>query len=295
MLTLKELFTPSVFHLDGRFKVSSSLPNSLSEMYHENTKMHPSDVRPWLLPILPTGLTAMSGKTFFERSANSYKKYDGYPTVQLAQYIQDETPNSLWGAISHRRSRRQYSDAPIHGEALSTILHYGYGETGNFQGGGNHVRLRAVPSAGALYPLDIYPLVNNVSGMANGLYHYNVQDHSLECLRSGDYLHDVHTMVQPSNNEWLTSAGTILFVTATFKRNQLKYGDRGYRGILLDAGHLSQNILLSSTALGYSACTIVACLDDPVNDFLGIDGVEESILFAISIGSPEAEKTGHEE
>ena len=85
-------------------------------------------------------------------------------------------------------------------------------------------------------------------------------------------------------------AGAILFITATFKRNQLKYGERGYRGILLDAGHVSQNILLSSVALGCGACVVVACLDD----FLQIDGVEESVLMAVSIGSTDME-TDHAE
>jgi SagB-type dehydrogenase family enzyme len=100
--------------------------------------------------------------------------------------------------------------------------------------------------------------------------------------------------VQPENNAWLKMAGIILFITATFKRNQLKYGERGYRGVLLDAGHLSQNILLTSRAMGYGACAVMACLDDPVNDFLGVDGVEESVLLAVAIGSPATEEKRNE-
>lgn len=196
--------------------------------------------------------------------------------------------------IVRRRSERRYSSTPIEAQALSKILGYSYGQTGGFEADGNQLSLRAAPSAGALYPLDIYPLVSNVSGIENGLYHYNVRDHSLECLRPGDFLQEVYPLVQPSNNEWLAMAGAILFITATFKRNQLKYGERGYRGILLDAGHVSQNILLSSVALGCGACVVVACLDDPINDFLQIDGVEESVLMAVSIGSTDME-TDHAE
>ncbi len=295
MITLKELQKPRVFHIDEKIKVSSSLPDNLSEIYHENTKMHPSDVRPWLVPLLPTGLTAMSVKAFFQRSANSYKRYDGYPTIKLSPQKRGQDSQSLWDVISRRRCERNYSQTPIAKESLSRILHHGYGQTGHFQANGNDVYLRAAPSAGALYPLDIYPLIHNVSGIENGLYHYDVQDHTLESLRPGDFLPKMYPLIQPSNNEWLTSAGAVLFVTATFKRNQLKYGDRGYRGVLLDAGHVSQNILLSCTALGYSACIIVACLDDQVNDFLQIDGIEESVLFAISIGSPATENKDHAE
>lgn len=291
MITLKELYRPKTFHLDGNIKISSTAPDYLSELYHENTKMHANDIRPWLAPLLPTGLTAMSVKTFFERSVASYKKYDGYPSVKLETINTNHTAGSLWDTIERRRCKRNYSDTPIEKEALAQLLHFGYGQTGTFHANGNDVSLRAAPSAGALYPLEIYPLINNVAGVENGLYHYNVEDHSLECLRNGTFLPEMYSLIQPNNNEWLTTAGAVFFVTAAFKRNQIKYGDRGYRGVLLDAGHVSQNILLTATALDYNACIIVACLDDPMNDFLQIDGVEESILFAISLGSPDTKET----
>ncbi|MCT4626398.1 SagB/ThcOx family dehydrogenase [Halodesulfovibrio sp.] len=291
MITLKELYRPKTFYLDGNIKLSSSAPDYLSELYHENTKMHANDVRPWLAPLLPTGLTAMSVKTFFQRSVASFKKYDGYPALELPPIEAKHEAGSLWDVIQRRRCQRDYSDTPIDGNALAQMLQFGYGPTGTFTGNGNEVSLRAAPSAGALYPLEIYPLINNVAGIENGLYHYNVPDNSIECLRSGTLLPEMYSLIQPNNNEWLATAGAVFFVTAAFKRNQIKYGDRGYRGVLLDAGHVSQNILLAATALNYSACIIVACLDDPMNDFLQIDGVEESILFAISLGSPDMEKT----
>ena len=142
------------------------------------------------------------------------------------------------------------------------------------------------PSAGALYPLDIYVLACTVKSLESGLYHYNVRDHALEELKQGDFLQSIIPLIQNSNNFWLKQAGLILFVTATFRRNQMKYGERGYRGVLLDAGHLAQNIQLAATGLGLGACVLMGCMDDPVNDFLGVDGVEESVLYAISIGRP---------
>lgn len=287
MFNAKELIRSKTFLVDGRFKVSACQPDTLSELYHENTKMYSSDVRPWLIPQVPAGLSAMSVKTFFQRSAKSYKRYDGCPATSFKSPEGDAAPGSLWDTIAKRRSLRDYSEVPISGADLGKILAYSYGVTHRVELDGNQVHMRAAPSAGALYPLDIYPLVNNVDGLEKGLHHYNVEDHSLEMLRAGDFLKDVYPLVQPGNNAWLSKAGAILFISATFKRNQLKYGDRGYRGVLLDAGHVSQNILLCCTALGYSACVIVACLDDQVNDFLQIDGVEESILYSISIGSPE--------
>ena len=169
---------------------------------------------------------------------------------------------------------------------ISRLLFYAYGETGSLDAGPYIVRLRTAPSTGTLYPLDIYALACTVDGLASGLYHYNVRDHSLEELKQGDFLQSIIPLVQINNNAWLEQAGLILFVTATFRRTQMKDGERGYRGILLDAGHLAQNIQLAATGLGLGACVLMGCMDDPVNDFLGVDGVEESVLYAISIGHP---------
>jgi SagB-type dehydrogenase family enzyme len=109
----------------------------------------------------------------------------------------------------------------------------------------------------------------------------------LELLNSGSYLADVYQYIQPENNEWILTAACILFVTATFGRNQIKYGERGYRGVLFDAGHLAQNLQLSAEYLRHGACLSMACLDDEMNDFLRIDGIEESILYSVIIGTLE--------
>ncbi len=257
---------------------------SLSELYHENSKLHSHEIRSWLYQRSLTCLEHTSLKSFMKRSAKSYKLYASAPQIQLPDLPAQKKHTDLWHTMSSRRSVRDYSSENLQLNDISTILFHGYGETGKLNFGKYFLALRATPSTGALYPLDIYPLVCGVTGLESGLYHYNVRDHVLEFLQQGNFLEQLVPAIQSTNNEWLKQAKVVLFITATFFRNQMKYGDRGYRGILLDAGHLSQNLLLAATGLNLAACPIMGCMDDQINDFLEIDGVEESVLYAISLG-----------
>ncbi len=289
MIQIEDIRTKKTFCVDSNIKFVQNKNTLLSEIYHENSKLHPYEIRYWLYQRKPSGLKYISLKTFLERSAKSYKLYASAPQIHLSQEQIQEQRTDLWQTIRFRRSLRDYSSENLQLNDVSTILFHGYGETCQWDTGSYALGMRATPSAGALYPLDIYPLVCGVNGLEQGVYHYNVRDHALEFLRQGDFLEQLVPAIQSENNEWLKQAKVVLFVTATFFRNQMKYGDRGYRGVLMDAGHLSQNILLAATGLNLAACPIMACMDDEINDFLEIDGVEESILYAIAIGHPAAQ------
>lgn len=284
MIQIRDINKPKLFLLDGDLKFAKDSPPMLSEIFHENSKLFPYEVRPWLHQRKPPGLEYTKLKAFKERSSKSYKVYPTSPQISLpAEYPAEQSIN-LWEVMHKRRSLRDYTEKPLQLKEVSRLLFYGYGETSEMDLGNYIVGLRSSPSAGALYPLDIYPLICRVKETEPGLYHYNVRGHTLEQLKKGDFLKDLIPLIQSENNEWLAEAAAILFITATFRRNQMRYGERGYRGVLLDAGHLSQNILLTATGLGLGSCIIMACMDDQVNDFLGVDGVEESILYAISLG-----------
>ena len=284
MIQIRNINKPKVFLLDGDLKFAKDTPPMLSEIFHENSKLYPYDVRPWLHQRKPPGLEHTKLKAFMERSAKSYKVYPTLSQTPLPTEDPLERSVNLWEVMHKRRSRRDYSEKPLQLSEVSRILFYGYGETSEIDLGNYSVSLRASPSAGALYPLDIYPLICRVDEIDAGLYHYNVRDHTLEQLKKGEFLNDLIPLIQSDNNEWLAKAAIVFFITTTFRRNQMKYGERGYRGVLLDAGHLSQNILLAATGLGLGSCIIMACMDDQVNNFLGVDGVEESVLYSISIG-----------
>ncbi|WP_083517998.1 SagB/ThcOx family dehydrogenase [Desulfomicrobium orale] len=286
MIQTRNIYKSKFFVLDRNLKFYHSSCCISSEIYHENTKIFPYEMRPWLYLPKPSTLEYMSLKAFYERSSQSYKIYPSLPQISLHHEESQVQKTDLWEVMRTRRSERDYDAVSLPMQDISRLLFYAYGETGSLDTGSYIVRLRSIPSAGALYPLDIYVLACTVKSLESGLYHYNVRDHALEELKQGDFLQSIIPLIQNSNNFWLKQAGLILFVTATFRRNQMKYGERGYRGVLLDAGHLAQNIQLAATGLGLGACVLMGCMDDPVNDFLGVDGVEESVLYAISIGRP---------
>jgi SagB-type dehydrogenase family enzyme len=81
-------------------------------------------------------------------------------------------------------------------------------------------------------------------------------------------------------------AGAVFVLTGVFGRSKIKYGERAYRFVLLEAGHAMQNICLTGTVLGLGACPVGGFIDDDINDLLNVDGVEEAALYAVTIGLP---------
>jgi SagB-type dehydrogenase family enzyme len=293
MIQRYNIYKSKHFLLDGNLKIPKDSPPSLSEFFHENTKIFPYELRPWLYKRPPAELEYVKQKDFNKRSARSYKLYNTMPQIPLPKEIANDKEPLLWETLRQRRSARRYANEPISLSQLSKILYFSYGEVAELNCGTHTVGLRTSPSAGALYPLDIYPLVLGVNSLESGLYHYNIPDHALELLKviKVDELNDfLLTYIQPGDNDWLRNAAILFFITATFRRNKMKYSERGYRAILIDIGHLAQNILLSATGLNLSSCPILGFCDDPTNDLLGVDGVEESIMYVISVAHPSKEE-----
>ncbi|MBI4331670.1 MAG: SagB/ThcOx family dehydrogenase [Chloroflexi bacterium] len=179
-------------------------------------------------------------------------------------------------AIRRRRSIRDYSGDPMTMEQLSLLLHSASGITEPAY------PLRASPSAGALYPVETYPVVNSVTGLATGVYHYRPGDHSLELIREGDFRSDL--LKYTGGQDMVLQASVVLVLTAVFQRTRWKYQERAYRYVLLDAGHLGENLYLAATSLGLGPCGIGAFFDDEMNRLVGVDGDEEAAVYLVSIG-----------
>ncbi len=179
-------------------------------------------------------------------------------------------------AIDSRRSEREFKDMPLSLLELSRLLHYAYGITEKRE------QLRAAPSAGALYPIEIYPVINNVEGLAQGIYHYFVADHSLALVREGDFRHQM--MRHALGEEMMERASVVLVLSAVFERSAWRYRERAYRYILLEAGHISQNIYLVATALGLGTCAVGAFDDQGYNKIMGVDGKKESVIYLMPVG-----------
>jgi SagB-type dehydrogenase family enzyme len=192
----------------------------------------------------------------------------------------DWPPTSLQSALRTRRSRPLDADSHLSLVEVSTILASAYGHGAD----GDPVARRFTPSGGALYPLELYPLVLRVEGADRAVHHYDPFDHALERLDGhvgglGDAL------VDPTI---ASSAALLVVITGVFWRSRFKYGLRGYRFTLLEAGHAAQNALLTATALGLAALPLGGFYDSRLDAIVGAGGIDESVVYAVAIGSVES-------
>lgn len=182
-----------------------------------------------------------------------------------------------------RHSCRQFKNQPVALGELADILFAGYGFPKTTTVVRNEFKQRTVPSAGALYPLEFYILVMSVDELAPGIYHYLPQIAQLE------FIHQEPLPVQLLNRlflqqSWITEAGAVIIATAVIERTLSKYLDRGYRYIMLEAGHAFQNMNLMAAACKTGAADIGAFLDEEIADLLQINAGEESPIYAMALG-----------
>ncbi|NPV83304.1 MAG: SagB/ThcOx family dehydrogenase [Candidatus Aminicenantes bacterium] len=186
----------------------------------------------------------------------------------------------LFRAMNTRRSVREYQKKPVSLEALSQVLWAAAGVTlkaGDFL-------LRTAPSAGALYPVDIYVFAREVVGLAPGLYHFVPANQSLRQRYEGDFSELLADAAL--NQDFLAEASFVLVFTAVFERTTWKYGARGFRYIYLDAGHVAQNASLAAVSLGLGSCPVAAFFDDEINSLLGVNPARESAIYLLAVGWP---------
>jgi SagB-type dehydrogenase family enzyme len=144
---------------------------------------------------------------------------------------------------------------------------------------------RTAPSAGALYPIETYLVVNRVKDLTGGVYHYSVKSHLLEEIKLGEFGNELASAAL--DQKMCSDASVVFLWTAIFARSRWRYKQRGYRYIYLDAGHIAQNLALAAVSLGLGSCQIGAFFDDEINSILEIDGVNESAVYLSAIGCPQ--------
>ncbi len=205
-------------------------------------------------------------------------RYKTYPAVERVTL---PPPSFVGGmsfaeALTRRRSVRSYVAAPLSPAELADLLYAAQGVTDTQRA------LRAAPSAGALYPIEVYVVVNNVTDLAPGLYHYAVREHALELLKQ----EDLRLAVSGAGlgQGFLGQANVCFILSAIFQRTRWRYRERTYRYVLFEAGHIAQNLYLAATALGMGACAVGAFLDDEFNALVGLDGKSEAVLYVIAAG-----------
>ena len=207
-----------------------------------------------------------------------YKDYGGAQSIKLSPAVAPGL--SVEEAIHRRKSVRSFSGKPATSEQLTRLL---IAVNGLTQAGGRLTH-RSIPSAGALNPLEIYVVVSHLPGIDSGLYHFRVQDTSLEQIKAGQFGSELQKAAL--GQESVGNAPLALVVAARFARTTQKYADRGYRYVYVEVGCAAQNVYLQATSLGLGTVAVGAFEDAKVNELLGLDGQSESALLIMPIGYP---------
>jgi len=210
---------------------------------------------------------------------STYKHYPESMRVELPP-PQVKGITTFEEAVTKRRSVRSFTRRPLSQAQLSYLL---WASTG-IQRRERGLEFRTVPSAGALYPIETYLIVNNVEDLKRGVYHYSVRSHDLELLKLGDFTRDISDAAL-EQEMCLRAAATFVW-TAIFARSKWKYRQRAYRYIYLDAGHIAQNLALSAVNIGLGSCQVGAFYDDEVNQTVDVDGTDESAIYLSVVGYP---------
>jgi len=256
--------------------------HSQAEIYHELSKITHANGRSFRRRI-----QSIIGPEFFlKRLSQGYKSYPTSESVPLPKGAQvSETPlaQEFRKMIVNRRSVRQFTGRAVSLNEISVLMRNTYGITGRQMLQYNIEQiLRAVPAGGALYPLELYVASFDVEGLEPGVYHYNVQKHSLEHVRSGQFQTELGKAF--FYEEMFKKVSAQIIITGVLKRSYLKYGERSYRFMTLEAGHVGQNLVLSAVAMNLGCLMLGGYIDDDVNNILEIDGVNESTLYGAAIG-----------
>jgi SagB-type dehydrogenase family enzyme len=228
-------------------------------------------------PIAGAGRPA--GRAAAPRRIGTYKIYPNpLARLELPAPTQDGGP-PLWKTLLDRSSIRDYSPEALTLAEVSQVLWASQGitrERGEWQ-------FRTAPSAGGLYPIETYVAASRVDGLAGGLYHYEVRYHRLAMLRE-DPLIGMALTRAAMGQTMCQRAAVVLIWTAVVARSARKYGERAYRYIHMDAGHVAQNVYLAVTALELGGCVIGAFFDDEINLVLELDGRDETSIYMAAIG-----------
>lgn len=236
--------------------------DDLGELYHEESKYAPHT--------LPRLLAAYRRYEDWAAAQPlplaAEKRYPAAPLVALPR------PRRLWWPLAWalRERRSQRSGGTLALRDLATLLHAAGGRRAD---GG-----RFAPSAGALHPLEWYVAARRVDGLAPGIFHYAPGAHALE--RIGEGAPDAWLLDAEAYRE----APAMVVLTAIMPRLAVKYGERGYRFALLEAGHAAQNLLLAAASRRLAAAPVGGYYDDRVHATLGLDGVEEIALYVLPVG-----------
>lgn len=243
--------------------LNESLRHGLAVNYHENTKK-----------IDNLGLYD---------NLQQYKIYPSAKTtiVEAHQfYDKSDFVRVLYKRQSHRLFEKQGITFAQLGKLLSLSFGFNYMTESD-------IRFRTYPSAGGRYPIEVYLAILHSEDLSPGIYHYNVVDNSIELIRAGQFENELRGFY--ANQPISGDAPCYILFSMVLERTMHKYGERGYRFVYLDAGHMGQNLYLVAEYLGLGVVAFGGGNDSDkdVDELLLINDQEESFFYGFAVGIPE--------
>ena len=190
--------------------------------------------------------------------------------------------NDFLRVISQRESHRVFTEEEMSLRALSFLLWCAQGVKSIR--GKAYATLRTVPSGGARHPFECYLALHKVEGLEDGLYHYLPMTHEIEFLGCPE---DLSGFIGASvcEQKWAAKANAVFYFSCVFYRAEWRYGVWAHAPILMDSGHITENLYLAATAIGLGGCAIAAVDPPKANEAFGLDGEEETVFYAMPVGT----------
>ena len=207
-----------------------------------------------------------------------FKTYPRFPKIKLTK-IAPRT--DLENLLLKRDSFREYKDKGITLHQLSGLLRFGVGMKQDNYSNWDESR-RTYPSGGARYPCELYIAVLKSADkkLPEGMYHYNFKQNALEVFKIKNLKSNIKNLTL---HDFINDSSALILISSVFSRTTVKYGNRGYRFALIEAGHIGQNIYLLAQEQNLGCCAIGGFLDDNMNSWLDLPE-DEQIISGLTIG-----------
>jgi len=220
-----------------------------------------------------------------EKRPPAIKEYDDQASLLKLPGIEsfDLKISSFKDLLKNRKSRRKYNNETLDKKELSYLLWATQGLRDS------NIKLRTVPSGGAVHPFETYIYLNRIKGLKEGLYRYIIDEHALIYLR--EITDHENKIVEAANGQkFVGQAAVVFFWTVISKRGEWKYGPLSYKLAALDAGHLCQNLYLAVESIGAGTCAVNAYNQIKADQLLQLDGKEEFVIYMAPVGKIDDKK-----
>jgi SagB-type dehydrogenase family enzyme len=236
---------------------------------------------------------------------NEFESQDDSTAIQLSKLELDDQPALTWtnGAqavalpspftgknadllslMAKRRTNRTTSGHELTNDELSSCLFAGLGITSYVETPTGDLPLAMTPSGGARNPFEAFVVLNRGAELAPGIYHYSAAEHSLQKLNSA-VPQQLHQLL--ANQEWTKDMAAVIVLVAVLERTMWKYSDaNAYRVVLIEAGHIAQNIMVAATNMGLCACPTAALAHGPLSEHLGLEALTHTPIYALTLEKP---------